>query len=329
MSDPSAAGPVFVTGGNGFIGSRVVHHLVASGRPVRCLLRASSRTERLQGLPYETAIGDVRDGDSVARGLSGCSAAIHLASLSSWSEIESPLLPEVVIGGTTHLLRAAARESVRMVFVSSATAVNGSAEPKVHDEESLCTLPLDRYVYPRVKREAEALCREAAAAGQAVMIVNPTEVYGPNDTAFITAGTLVDFAKSSPTVVCDGGTSVAHVDDVAAGIVAALDRGRSGERYILGGENVTIEGLARETLEILGRSPRIVKIPNGLLRLVARVGAALRLPLPFNPSAVPYGTLYWYMSNAKAVRELGVSFRSAHATLEDTVLWLRSAGHVR
>lgn len=331
MSEPGrSSGRVFVTGGAGFIGSRVTRRLVESGRPVRCLLREQSRTERLDGLEYERVEGDVRDFEAVRRGLQGCETVIHLASLSSWTDIASPAMEEVVVGGTGNVLRAAAAEpGRRMVFVSSATAVNGSRHPVVHTEESLCTLPLQEYPYPRAKRAAEALCREAAQKGLAVTIVNPTEVYGPEDTGFITSGTLVDFARGGAAVVCDGGTSVAHVDDVARGIVAALDRGRAGERYILGGENLTVEQLARETLDILGRPPRVLKVPNSLLRLVARVGAALRLPLPFNPAVVPYGTLYWYMSNAKAARELGVSFRAARATLEDTVGWLRRAGHIK
>jgi dihydroflavonol-4-reductase len=324
-----ANGAVFITGGNGFIGSRVVRLLVESGRRVRCLLRATSRTERLAGLEIETAIGDVRDADSVRRGMEGCPAVVHLAGLSSWNDIASPLMPEIVVGGTANVLAAAGLEpGRRMVFVSSASTVNGSKEPVVHDEESSCTLPLDEYTYPKAKRDAEVLCRRAAEDGLPVVIVNPAEVYGPNDTSLITASSLVDFANSPFAVVCDGGTSVAHVDDVAQGIVAALDRGRAGERYILGGENRRVEQIARETLGILGRPARIVKVPNAALRLIARVGGALKLPLPFNPGVIPYATLYWYMSSAKAERELGVRFRGARATLEDTVAWLRSAGHV-
>jgi dihydroflavonol-4-reductase len=325
----NSSDPVFVTGGNGFIGSRVVRFLVESGRRVRCLLRPTSRIERLEGLEFETATGDVRNAESVQRGMDGCSAVIHLAGLSSWSEIASPLMPEVVVGGTRHVLDAAGLETGRrMVFVSSASAINGSKAPVVHDEDTTFTLPLDQFTYPKAKREAEALCRRAASAGLGVVIVNPAEVYGPNDTSLITASSLVDFANSRPAVVCNGGTSVVHVDDVARGIVAALERGRGGERYILGGENRSVEQIARETLDILGRPARILKVPNAVLRLVGRVGGALRIPLPLNPAVIPYATLYWYMSSAKAERELGVRFRGARATLQDTVGWLRDAGHI-
>jgi dihydroflavonol-4-reductase len=216
-----------------------------------------------------------------------------------------------------------------VVYVSSATAVNGSDAPIVHDETSRFGLPPARYPYAAAKREAEALCRDAAAGGLPVTIVNPTEVYGPRDDGLITSGSLVDFAQSAPAVVCNGGTSVAHVEDVARGILAALERGRAGERYILGGENLTVSALAEMTLRLLERPIRTLRIPNRLLRVLAGVGAALRLPLPFNPAVIPYATRYWFMSSAKAERELGVRFRGAEETLADTLRWLRTAGHIR
>jgi dihydroflavonol-4-reductase len=206
--------------------------------------------------------------------------------------------------------------------------VNGSAGPVLHDEQSPNTLDLARYRYARAKVEAEGLCRAAARDGLRVVVVCPCEVYGPNDTGLVTAGTLVDFARGSTVLVCDGGTSVVHVEDVAAGIVAAFERGRSGERYILGGDNVTIKEMAQLSLQILGKNSRLVVLPNGLIRGVARAGSALRVPLPFNPAIIPYATLYWFMSNAKAQRELGVTFRSARETLAPTLAWLREAGHI-
>jgi dihydroflavonol-4-reductase len=321
---------VFVTGGNGFVGSSVVRALVGSGHRVRCLLRARSRTERIAHLDIERAVGDVRDAASVRAGLAGCEAVVHLASPSSWHEIESPTMDDVVIEGTRILLDAA-REAggLRVVFVSSSTAVNGTATPELHDEDSPFTLDVARFRYARAKRAAEALCRAAARAGSPVCIVNPGEIYGPHDVDRITAGNLIDFAKSVPVLVCSGGTSVAHVDDVAAGIVAAIERGRPGERYILGGDNLSIRELAALTLELLGLRRRIVLMPNWTVRALAWLGRKLRLPLPFNPHVIPYATRYWFMKNEKARRELGVSFRSARETLAPTLAWLRETGAVR
>jgi dihydroflavonol-4-reductase len=320
---------VFVTGGHGFIGSAVVRALLARGDEVRCLLRPASDASRLDGLPVERATGDVRDEVALARGLSGCDAAVHLACPSSWNALRSPELPEVVVRGTRLLLDACGRQGVRrVVYVSSVMAIGASEEPRVLDERCLSPVPVTHFPYVRAKRAAEVLCRRAADEGLGVVVVNPGEVYGPRDTALVTAGNLLDFARSSPVLACRGGATVAHVDDVAEGIVAALDRGRPGERYILGGENVTVRELAALTLEILGRRARILTVPRGLLRPLAWAGRTFPLPLPFNPEVVPYATLFWFMDNARARGELGVSFRSARETLASTLAWLIEAGHL-
>ena len=320
---------VFVTGGNGFIGSVVVKRLLQCGHDVCCLLRPTSRTERIDGLPLERVRGDVRDAASVQAGMRGCDATVHLASVSSWREIDSPALTDVVEGGMRHVLEAAAKQAGhRVVFVSSVTAVNGSDEPRVFDEHAPFTLDDPQLTYALVKRRAEAQCRRAVERGVPVVIVNPAEVYGPADTAFVSAGNLIDFSRAKPVVVCTGGTSVVYVDDVAAGIVSALERGRPGERYILGGENLTIRQLAELFLELVGRRSTIVTLPNRLIRRLTRVATALRIPLPYDPRVIPYATRYWFVDGSKARRELGVEFRDARATLAPTVAWLKHAGLV-
>lgn len=320
---------VFVTGGNGFIGSVVVRILVEEGHEVRCLLRPTSNTTRIDGLPFERIDGDVRDAQSVQLGAEGCDGIIHLASLSSWTDIRSPAMKDVVIGGSRNVLMAARTAGdIRTVFVSSSTAIGGTKTPEIQCEDSPCTLDLDKFVYVRAKRHVEQMCLDCVETGLPVVIVNPCEVYGPHDDALVTAGNLIDFVRSNPVVVCTGGTSVVHVEDVAKGIVRALQKGRPGQRYILGGDNLTIHGLAELTLSILGLTKRIVTVPNALLRSAARVGGALRIPLPFNPEVIPYATLFWYMCNSKAMEELGVGFRSARDTLEPTLAWLKEVGKI-
>jgi dihydroflavonol-4-reductase len=238
-------------------------------------------------------------------------------------------MDEVVVGGTRNLLDAAAAQpGTRVVFVSSILAINGSATAQVFDEKSQWSLAADNLKYSVCKRKAEAMCLEASQRGQDVLIVNPGEVYGPHDTALITACNLIDFAKSSPVLVCDGGTLVAYVDDVALGVVRAMEKGRAGERYILGGENLTVKQLAQLCLEILGQKKSILQLPNGLIRAVAAVGQKLHLPLPFNPHVIPYATRYWFMDSGKAQRELGVSFRSARDALVPTLAWLKESGRI-
>jgi dihydroflavonol-4-reductase len=320
---------IFVTGGNGFIGSAVVRRLVESGHQVVCLLRPTSKTDRIDTFPVERALGDVRDAASLREAMKDCDATVHLAGLSSWSEIDSPALGDVVEGGTRNILDVAAElPGHRVVVVSSVTAINGSEEPKVFDETTEFTLNDPSLTYARAKCRAEELCAEAFEKGVPVIVVNPAEVYGPHDTGLITAGNLIDFAKSNPVLVCNGGTSVVHVDDVAAGIVAALEKGRAGERYILGGENLEIRDLAALTLQLIGKRAKIISVPNGLLRFVSRAALRFRVPLPYNPHVIPYATRYWFVDASKAQRDLGIAFRNAQETLQPTIAWLRESGHI-
>lgn len=323
---------VFVTGGNGFIGSVVVRTLIAQGHSVRCLVRKTSKTDRIDGLAWERVEGDVRDAASLKAGLNGCDGAIHLASLSSWNDIDSPLMDEVVEQGTRNLLDAALSfplsQRPKVVFVSSILAVNGSTEPRPFDEAVPFQLPLGSLNYSRCKLAAEAMCRKAASDGLPVVVVNPGEVYGPEDRDLITACNLIDFAKSNPVLVCNGGTAVVYVDDVALGIVRALEKGRSGERYILGGDNLSVQQLAGLALELLGQKKTVVRVPNVLLKGITAVATRLRIPLPYNPHVIPYATKYWFMDSRKAQRELGIKFRSARDTLAPTLQWLKESGRI-
>jgi dihydroflavonol-4-reductase len=316
---------VFVTGGNGFIGSVVVRELIARGHEVHCLVRAASRTERIDGLAVGRVLGDVSDLASLRAAMAGCDCTIHLAAPSSWDGDDAAVVRRVIEGGTYNVLAAAGElPGHRVLFVSSTAAVNGANAPRVFDEQSEFTLRDPGLRYAHAKHRAEIQAREAFRRGVPVVIVNPAEVYGPGDTGLVTAGNLIDFATSDPVLVCRGGTSIVHVADVAAGIVAALERGQPGERYILAGENVTIRQLAELCLELLGRRARIVTVPNRMARAVAGAAIRLHLPLPFNPHVVPYATRYWFVDNGKACRELGLSFRGARETLGSTLSWLQS-----
>lgn len=321
---------VFVTGGNGFIGSRVVRHLLQCGYAVRCLLRSSSNTSRIDGLLVERHIGDIRDLEIIKEGVKGCSGIIHLACISNWADIQSGQIEDVVLKGTQNVLNAAMSEgNIRTVYVSSLTAVNGTSQPTVLNEESPFTLPKSKeYIYARMKKEAEQICFQKANEGQHISIVNPGEVYGPEDDTMVTSGNLIDFAKSNPVLVCYGGTGVVHVEDVAAGIVAAMERGNVGERYILSGDNLTFKQLAELTLQLLGQNKKVITLPNGLISFIAKWGARLRMPLPFEPAVIPYAVKYWFADNSKAKQHLGIQFRSAHNTLEPTLKWLKQHNYI-
>jgi dihydroflavonol-4-reductase len=320
---------VFVTGGNGFIGSVVVRQLVSSGHSVACLLRATSNTKRIDDLPFERVSGDVRDLTSVRSAIRGCDSTVHLAAPAGWDDDDASALFEIIEGGTRNILEAAAGlDRHRVVFVSSTAAINASEVPRVFDEGAQFTLRDPSLAYAHAKHRAEGLAAAAWERGVQVVIVNPAEVYGPGDSGMVTSQNLIDFAKSTPVLVCAGGTGIVHVDDVAAGVLAALERGRSGQRYILAGDNVTIRELAELVLEVMGHRAPIVSVPTRVARAAARLAIRLGVPLPFNPRVVPYATRYWFVDNAKARRELGVTFRGARDTIRSTLDWLTATGRL-
>jgi len=320
---------IFVTGGNGFIGSVVVRALAALGHEVVCLLRPGCDTSRLDGVRYVRVDGDVRDVQSIRAGVAGCDHSVHLAAPGGWQADDPALLAEVIEGGTRNLLDViAGRPGHRVVLVSSTAAIDASDTPRIFDERSPFTIRDVTLHYAQAKHRMELIARAAVERGVAAIVVNPAEVYGPGDSSFGTASNLIDFATSWPVLVTAGGTGIVHVDDVAHGVVAALERGRPGERYILSGENVTIRQLAQIVLELVARKATIVDVPRPMGRAVSRIAIKLRIPLQYNPHVVPYATRYWFVDSAKARLELGVQFRGARATIESTLAWLKEIGRL-
>jgi dihydroflavonol-4-reductase len=320
---------ILVTGGNGFIGSRVVRELCARGYAVRCLLRTTSDTSRIDDLEIERVYGDVRDRASVEASMEGVAGCIHLAAVVAWSLMRSPVLEETIVEGTRNVLDAIAPNShVRLVYVSSAIAINASHEPQIFNESSDFELLETPLLYAIAKHKAERLVNEYVKRGLDAVVVNPAEVYGPNDTAMTTACNIRDFLKNYPCLACRGGTAITHVDDVADGIVKAFERGASGERYILGGDNLTIEELARLTLTIAGQKKPVLRLPNGLLLGFVQTLERLRLPSPVVPGVLDYATRYSFMDSSKARRELGYTPRPAREVIAPVVQWLQTAGYV-
>lgn len=313
---------IFVTGGNGFIGSRLVYALLEQGYEVKCLLRKTSKTDRINDFTYEAFIGDITDIDSLKEGMQGCSGVMHLAGLSNWDDIHSPMMEAVVVEGSKNVVNASKEAGIKMVYVSSSTAIDGTETPDILDEKSDFTLNKKTYSYAFAKKRVEQYCIAAASAGQDIVIVNPAEVYGPDDYDQITAATLIDFVQSKPTMVCNGGTSIVHVDDIAMGIIKGYENGKTGERYFLGGENLTFSEIAAITLKLAKRDNKIMLLPNKVISFVAKVGGALKIPLPFNPAVIPYAVKYWFVSNEKAKKELGATFRPPEDILAPTVKWL-------
>jgi dihydroflavonol-4-reductase len=324
-------GKIFVTGGAGFIGSRVVKMLLDQEYEVRCLLRKTTNTRRIDGLAFERFDGDITNATSLEEGMNGCTGVIHLASLSNWKDIKSAKMPLVVIDGSKNVIEAAKKNgNIKMVYVSSSTAVDGTDDLRILNEDSPLTLPKNNhYIYAHAKKEVEEYCKSEAKNGFPVVIVNPTEVYGPYDYDKITCGNLIDFATTKTVQMAEGGTSIVYVDDVANGIIAAFEKGRPGERYILGGDNVEFKDLAKITLELLGINKPVKMIGRGMLMSLAWISKTLGINMGFEPAVIPYAVKYWFIDNKKAKEELGVTFRSPKEILTPTLEWVKKEGMIK
>jgi dihydroflavonol-4-reductase len=296
---------------------------------VRCLVRASSDVRRLEGLDVERVNGDILDAESVRRGMEGCDFAIHLAGISAYKDMHTPRARPTIVDGTRHVFEAALEAGAKRVVYIGSGIVYASHDPeRICDETTPFALAGSGLIYAESKHDNERQVDEFVGRGLDVVVAIPMETYGPHDDQFLTTGYLKEAINGWPAMATKGGTMFGHVDDVAEGIVLALEKGGKGERYILGSENGTIEEIIRRMLRIAGRPKRIVVLPTGLTKFALRTLFNLGLPSPEHPTAVDYGTLYAFCRNDKARRELGWSPRSGDEVLADTLRWLREAGHV-
>jgi dihydroflavonol-4-reductase len=257
-------GLVFVTGGHGFVGSWTVKALLAKGYRVRCLVRKSSKTHRIDDLDVEKVYGDILDRESVKAGIAGCKYAIHLAGISSYADMHTERAWPTIVDGTRNVLEEALAAGVeRAVYIGSGI-VYASKEPRgTCDETTPFALAGTGLVYAEAKHENEKTVDELAGKGLDVVVAIPMETYGPHDDEFLTTGYLREAINGWPAMATKGGTSFAHVEDVAGGVVLALEKGRKGERYILGGEPATIKEIIDLCLDVAGQKKRALVLPTG------------------------------------------------------------------
>jgi NAD+-dependent farnesol dehydrogenase len=320
---------LLLTGGTGFLGKNVARRLAAAGHSLRVLARASSR---LEGLPTDAEIvrGDVVDLESLRAAAAGCDAVLHLAAMVKMWTTDRSVFDRVNVDGLRNVLDAAERAGARVVYTSSFMAL-GPSGPAPGDE-SLVHPGRPRNDYERTKAEADRVAREAAASGRDIVILYPGVVYGPGD---LTDGNIVvkmvsdHLAGRFPGIVGPGDRlwSYSYVSDVVDGHLAALERGRAGERYILAGENVPMDGLF-ETLHLVsGKRPPRLHIPYPVAAALgyACVGWA---ELTGHPPLLTHEVVgvfreHWAYSSAKAEQQLGYRSRPLRDGLEATVAWLK------
>lgn len=321
---------MLVTGATGFIGGNLARALIERGERVRVLVRGRRRPAALEGLEYEVAEGDVRDLDAVGRAVRDCRDVYHAAAaIVFWCPTASARaeVREVNVGGTRNVLWAAAAAGVeRVLHVSTVDTIDLAPPGRVADETT--DWPPGRLdnLYATTKREAEVL---ALGADVPTVVVNPGFTIGPYDPT-PSSGRLLLALAASPVVgyPVRGGNTFVDVRDVVAGSIAALDRGRRGERYILGGENLTYREFVDRVMAVLGRRPVRVPIPRAAAAVAGRafdLSGRLRGREPLLSSAVVRVAFAdHYYSPARAVRELGLPRTPVDRALRDAFAWYRS-----
>ena len=324
-----------VTGATGFVGAAVARVLLDAGYEVRVLVRKTSDRKNLRGLSLDTAVGDLRDAGSLRDALAGCSALFHVAAdYRLWTRDPEALYASNV-DGSVNVMQAAADAGVqRIVYTSSVATLGINSDGSPADEET--PVALDHMIgdYKRSKFLAEKAVTQLVADAQLpVVIVNPSTPIGPRDVKPTPTGRLIlDAAAGRIPAFVDTGLNVAHVDDVARGHLQAFEQGTIGERYILGGENMSLEEILRSVAAISGRKPPKLRLPHGLVMPVAYAAEAWARIFGGEPLATVDGVKMsrkrMYFSCEKAERELGYSHRPADEAIRDAVEWFRQNGYL-
>ena len=331
----NGAQPVLVTGGTGFVGSAVVRALLQPGRRIRALVRPGSPRDNLAGLDVELVEGDLREPDSVDRAMAGAGVLFHVAADYRLWASDPDEIQRNNLAGTRIVMESALRHGLsRIVYTSSVATLAPRPDGTPADEGN----PLDAAraigAYKKSKVAAERLVQAMVAErGLPAVIVNPSTPIGPRDIKPTPTGRIIVEAASGrmPGYV-DTSLNLVHVDDVAAGHVAALERGRIGELYILGGENVSLARMLGEIARLVGRRPPGLRIPRTAIYPVAMVAETIARFTRREPFVTLDGLRmakhHMVFASAKAERELGYRARPFTEGLAEAVAWFRQAGYV-
>ncbi len=321
-----------VTGSTGFIGSHLCRSLLEKGYQVRAFQRATSSQQLISDLEVEPVIGDLTQPETIAAAMQGVDVVFHTASKVDYWRGLNGMYP-VTVGGTENVLQAAIENKVQRVVYTSSVAALGipNQDDMLMNETHSWNYRLEWWRYGHAKHMAERAVQTAVAQGLDAVIVNPSMVLGPGDVNRISGEVVVQVAKGIIKFGIPGGMNGIHVADAVCGQIAALENGKTGERYILGGENLTYLDLITRTAKIVEAAPPLANIPAGLLRpLAAPLDWLCRLtPMPFNGDILRFAGQNMFYDMQKAQRELGFrAEKSIEIALGDTYNWYRQKGIV-
>ncbi len=325
---------VFVTGATGFVGSHVAQELSRHGADLRILIRSSSRLSNLEGIPAETVVGDLLQVDALRSAVSGCDAVMHVAADYRLWVTDPEKMNATNVTGTRELLRLAREEGIpRVVYTSSVATMGFLSNGRPCDEATPVSLANMIGHYKRSKYLAEQEAIAAARAGQQVIILNPTTPIGSGDIKPTPTGRIiVDFLKRKFPAYMNTGLNLVDVDEVARTHVKALTAGQPGERYILGGENLTLKQLLDKMSAITGLPSPTMRVPHSVAMMFAVwdqtfTGRLLGREPRATVEAVRMGKKMMFVSSAKAERDLGFQVVPVYGALRSAIDWFRANGY--
>jgi dihydroflavonol-4-reductase len=325
---------VFITGATGFVGAHVARRYAAEGAVLRLLTRKTSRLDGLAGVDAETVVGDLREPSSLRSALDGCDALVHVAADYRLWVRDPREMYAANVDGTRELLRMAREVGVpRVVYTSSVATMGFKSDGTIVDEDTPVTLDDMIGHYKRSKFLGEQEAIKAARAGQHVMILNPTTPIGPGDAKPTPTGRIiVDFLNRKFPAYVDTGLNLVDVDEVARMHVVALHHGTPGERYILGGENLTLKQILDRMSAITGLPSPIMKVPHAVAMGFAFfdeiITGKMRGKEPrATVEAVRMGKKMMFASSAKAERDLGFKVLPIYNALRTAIDWFVEHGY--
>ncbi|QUD87907.1 hopanoid-associated sugar epimerase [Phenylobacterium montanum] len=327
---------ILVTGATGFIGSAVARKLNARGLAVRVLARSTSPRRNLEGLDCEVVQGDMTDEASMTAALDGVRWLFHVAAdYRLWAPDPNDII-QANLKGTGSVMRAALKQGVeRIVYTSSVATLRAPDEPIAVDETAPLAPGEGIGAYKESKVVAERLVEKMVAEqGLPAVIVNPSTPIGPRDVKPTPTGRiLIEAATGRIPAFVDTGLNLVHVDDVAEGHLLAMDKGRIGERYILGGQDASLRQMLADIAGLVGRKAPTINLPRGPLYPLAYAAEAMGRITGKEPfvtvDALKMASHHMFFSSAKAERELGYAARPYVEALKDALDWFRAAGMLK
>lgn len=323
---------ILITGANGFLGSNLTKRLSAMGYHTRILARPNSDLSEVEGHYHELALGDVTDKESLEKASQDREGIFHLAGVIAYDKRQRRLMEKVNVGGTQNIVDICLEKDIpRLLHLSSVVTVGASADGKnILTEDSLFNLHHLDLGYFETKKQAEEIVLAAARTQDlSAVCVNPATIYGPGDANKGSRKMQLKVAQGKLKYFTHGGVNVVHVEDVMDVCIKAFEAHISGQRYIVGSENITIKNLFERIAKLAHVSPPSIGLPNPLVHLVGKVGDQMNawgMKGPLTSENAWTSTMYHWFSSQKAETEFKYKPRSAQMALEESLRWSQDHG---